>query len=119
MAQASFNIEVAELLETELGVQRHNIFLSVQQHGFGAVLSDYVSHQNLSKAFTAAIGANGHATEQAASVAVAGFGIQNHSQVGCRAPLVLNPEVFRGWFLVTIIEFFFIDSLLNEEHIGA
>ena len=119
MAQPSFNIEVSELLETELGVQRHNIFLSVQQHGFGAVSSDYVSHQNLSKTFTAAVGANGHAAEQATGVAVAGFGIQNHSQIGCRAPIVLNPEVLRGRFLVTIIEFFFIDSLFNEEHIGA
>ncbi len=119
MAEAGLHIEVTKLLKPELGIQRYDVLLSVQQHGFGAVQVDHLGDKHLRETLTATVGANGDATKQATGVPVAGFGIQNHPQVGGGAMVILNPEVFRGGFLVAIIELFFIDSLLDKEHVGA
>ena len=119
VAEPGLDVEVAELFEPELLVERNHVLLGVNHHGCGAVKTDDLGDQELSESFTATVGTNGYSTELAAGGAVARFGILNDPQICRGAELIRYPQVLCPGFLIAIIELLDIDSLFDEEDIGA
>lgn len=119
MRQTRLDINVAKRLEAEFGVERRDVLLGVQQHWLCAVEPHDLIDEYLGEPFTPAVRAHDDPPEQRVSVAVAGHLIPKDSKVGGSTAVVGDPQVLSCRLEITIIEFFFIDALLDKEDIGA
>jgi peptide-methionine (R)-S-oxide reductase len=119
VVEAGLDIGLTEGLEAEARIQRHDIPLGVQQHRLVTVQAQNLRDQQLREALAAAVRSGGDPAEEAAGVAVGGFGIHDDAQVGGGTALVGDPQVLGCRLLVAVVELFFVDALLDEKDVGA
>ena len=119
MRDARLDVALPEGFKAELGVERSHVLLSVQQHRLVAVPIHHTAQDQLREAFAATIRPHDHPSETELGVEMRGCAVDQYAQVGDSACGIGYPEVLGGGFLVTVVELFFVDSLLDEEDIGA
>ena len=76
-------------------------------------------HERSRQPLTPTIGTNDDPTDDAACVPVRRFRVDQHAEIGGRSGIIRYEEVLRLRFLVTIIELFLIDPLLDKEDVGS
>ena len=112
-------VRLAEGYETELRVQRGDVLLCMQQHRDAGELLEGAGHQKLRETFAAAILTHHDPTDDVVGVEVIRRLIFEHAQVGRGSRGVDDPVVARTRLLIAVVEFFFVDLLLDEEHIRS
>ncbi len=120
MRDSGLQIHLAERLEPGLGVERRNVFLRVQQHGVGSDVVEGSRHELVRESLAAVIGAHNHPSDHVAGIPMFGHSVDKHPEVSDRVALgILEPVVGCVGLKVAVVEFFFVDALFDEEHIGA
>ena len=110
---------VADRLESETGIERHDITLRVQKHRKVTVLIDHALDEFLSQTLLALVGSDDDAADQMPGILVFGHSVFDDTQVGDRAPRLGDEEVNGRGLFVTAVEFGLVDVLFDEEDIGA
>jgi hypothetical protein len=110
---------VTERLESDLRIQGRDVLLGVQEQRLARETLEDSREELLRESLAAAIRSHDDATHDAVSVSVFGPVVEQHTEVGGRAPLIRYPKVNCRWLAVSVVELRFVDFLLDEEDVRA